>query len=80
MTTKPDVRPGQVWADNDRRMEGRTLEVSRTKGDYAYCVVLTDAQGALTSAVGRVKKILIRRMVPNSTGYRLMHDVPKEEK
>jgi hypothetical protein len=27
MTATPEVKPGQVWADNDARNEGRTLRV-----------------------------------------------------
>jgi hypothetical protein len=50
MTTDlPDVRPGQIWADNDKRSKGRTLQVDqiisdRTSGDLvAVCKILTNA-------------------------------------
>lgn len=45
---RPDVRPGQVWADNDPRSVGRTLRVDRllndAKGEYAVCTVLTNTK------------------------------------
>lgn len=49
MPEQPDVRAGQVWADNDPRSAGRTLRVdavkfsSRMGCDVAVCVVLTNA-------------------------------------
>ena len=45
----PDVRPGQVWADNGKRSEGRTLRVERIVQDprmgrpVAVCTVLTNS-------------------------------------
>ncbi|MET8985880.1 hypothetical protein ABZW49_10565 [Nonomuraea wenchangensis] len=43
MPETPDVRPGQVWADNDERSAGRTLRVDAIEGDKAVCTVLTNS-------------------------------------
>ena len=73
-TTK--VRPGQVWADNDRRCKGRTVRVDSTDGRFAYCTVLTD-RGGEKPLRARTVRIAIERMRPTSTGYRLVPDVPE---
>jgi hypothetical protein len=54
MTATPDVKPGQVWAANDPRQEGRTLRVvSINRGDracdtqdrpYVECVTITNSE------------------------------------
>lgn len=36
------VRPGQVWADNDPRVTGRTIRIDAVDGDVATCTVLTN--------------------------------------
>lgn len=61
-----DVRPGQVWADKDRRMIDRRVTVGRVDAVYAYC---RDAAG------GRVR-LLLRRMGKGSgsSGWRLVKD------
>lgn len=33
----PNVLPGQLWRDKDKRMNGRILVVSRVEGDVAVC-------------------------------------------
>jgi hypothetical protein len=85
----PDVRPGQVWADNDKRAKGRTLRVDRVDYDeqrgyrVASCTVLTmdEASKARQRAgigrdlVGSRTRVAVKRMRPNSTGYRLLSDV-----
>lgn len=46
---QPDVRPGQVWADNDKRSTGRTFRVERIVQDprmgkpVAVCTVVTNS-------------------------------------
>lgn len=69
-----DVRVGQVWADNDRRSEGRTVRVDGDDARYAYCAVLT----AVTPGgrTGQRTRIALERMRPTSTGYRLLEDAP----
>ncbi|MFE0642116.1 hypothetical protein ACFW2Y_10985 [Streptomyces sp. NPDC058877] len=65
-----DARPGQVWADNDRRSAGRTVRVDEVDTRYAYCTVLTaSTPGGRT---GQRTRIALERMRPTSTGYRLL--------
>lgn len=78
------VAAGQVWADNDKRGAGRTLRVERVEGMYAYCEVLTIAGGIpakppFPGAKTRLSRIMIQRMVPNSSGYYLLHEAPSAE-
>lgn len=68
-----EVKPGQVWADNDPREEGRTLRVERIEDDKAICTVLSNRSvGSYTASVGRITRISLRRFRPTSTGYRLV--------
>lgn len=92
--TLPDVRPGQVWADNDIRVSGRTLRVERIEDDpkrgekVAVCTILTNDDETQTRVDrgekrardmrGKETRIAVRRMQPNSTGYRLMPQPPQE--
>jgi len=79
-----EVRPGQLWADNDARAEGRTLRVDRIAGDYAVCTVLTNSalnQAALDEGKswardmrGRPATILLRRFRPGRSGYTLIKE------
>lgn len=81
-----DVKPGQIWADNDWRSKGRTVRVERVDPRFAYCTVLTNTDSSQTlldrdqrGAVdrrGKKTRILIERMRPASTGYRLLAEVP----
>lgn len=72
----PDVRPGQVWMDNDPRVPTRYLRVLSVTSAHAE-VVQTDRHGVV---VGKERKTRIRldRFRPTSTGYRLVTDVQKE--
>jgi len=66
------VEVGQVWEDNDPRYEvKRTLTVMAIDGDYVEC---------LNSPSGRVTKIKIKRLRPNSTGYRLIKEANDERR
>lgn len=69
------VKAGQVWADNDRRSQGRTLRVLDVIDDRAICEVLTPADKAVNKRVGHKASIKISRMRPTSAGYRLVVDV-----
>lgn len=60
------VKVGQTWADNDPRMMGRTLVVSRIEGAYAYCQQRNQS---------RLVRIRLDRFRPNSTGFVLVKDV-----
>ncbi|MEU8521212.1 hypothetical protein [Streptomyces sp. NPDC048577] len=72
--TQPDVRVGQVWADNDKRSEGRTVRVDEVDVCYAYCTVLTSATPG--GRTGQRTRIALERMRPTSTGYRLLDGAP----
>jgi len=85
-----DIKPGQIWADNDRRSAGRTLRVERIEGTKAVCTILTNsdkAQADIDRAAnkpsywcdfkdtrGKTTRVSISRMKPTSTGYRLIRD------
>jgi len=75
--TPPDVRPGQVWADNDPRSAGRTFRViSITAGGRVQCVVLTPPTAWPATRVGHSVSIAARRLRPTARGYRLVSDAP----
>ena len=79
------VRPGQAWADNDKRVKGRTLRVLRLYETRALCETVTndDAtqqridRGDRTARDmrGKTTSISLDRFRPTSTGYRLVQDV-----
>jgi hypothetical protein len=54
VTDTPNVRPGQVWADNDPRATGRTLRVDEIRHSpridslVAVCTVLTNRDDTQT--------------------------------
>lgn len=68
--TTPSV--GQVWADNDWRSAGRKLLIVKIEGDYAICSVVWPHH-----KTRKRTKVALRRFRPNSTGYRLVSDLPK---
>ncbi|CAM5466122.1 hypothetical protein [Streptomyces aurantiogriseus] len=68
------VQVGQVWADNDKRGEGRTVRVDEVDVRYAYCTVLTAATPG--GRTGHRTRIALERMRPTSTGYRLLDGAP----
>ncbi|MFY1677369.1 DUF6354 family protein [Streptomyces sp. WMMC905] len=72
--TQPDVRVGQVWADNDKRSEGRTVRVDEVDVRYTYCTVLTSATPG--GRTGQRTRIALERMRPTSTGYQLLDGTP----
>ena len=89
----PDVRVGQVWADQDPRAYGRTLRVDEINGGSAVCTILTnsddtqaliDAGGDLDTGYtpndrcGKQTRIKLNRFRPTSTGYLLVKDVPSK--
>lgn len=67
-----EVRVGQVWADNDPRMLGRTLRVDDVRDGKAACVVLTPGRFSGPSVVGRRVRISLKRFRPTHNGYRLV--------
>ncbi len=90
MAEIPDVQPGQVWADNDKRAAGRTVRVDRIEDGTAFCTILTNRdvtqedldryaqKGQEPRGVrdmrGKPTKIALARFKPTATGYRLAQD------
>jgi hypothetical protein len=84
---RPDVRLGQVYADNDQRQAGRTLRVDGIEADRAICTILTNSDETQEQIErirdwyrpqdmrGKTVRIKLARFVSNSTGYRLVQDV-----
>lgn len=81
-TTPPTPEPGQIWADNDPRCEGRTIRIEHIVDGKATCTVLTNRTAAqdeldrgrtyLTDRRGTTVGIRLDRLRPTSTGYRLV--------
>ena len=79
-----DIKPGQVWADNDERSMGRTLRVEAVEGGKAVCVILTNSnptqaeldrgERRTQDTRGRKTRISLARFKPTNTGYRLIRD------
>lgn len=88
MSAEPKVVPGQLWADNDPRAAVRTLRVLAVDEGKATCRIETndtDTQAALENPNawhqradrrGKATTIALTRMVPSSTGYRLVGEEP----
>jgi hypothetical protein len=88
--TLPDVRPGQVWADNDPRSAGRTLRIVEVQGigdsararaeiltNTSHAQRLVDAKSPYARDMrGKSTRIAVLRFKPNRTGYRLIADSP----
>jgi hypothetical protein len=69
--SEPPVRVGQVWADNDWRSAGRTVMVIAITDGKAICAVAWPGHKTRNRT-----QIKLRRFRENSTGYRLIADVP----
>lgn len=90
MSAQPEVAPGQLWADNDPRSAGRTLRVMSVDAGKAVCRIesndaatqarLDDPRSWLggTDRRGKTTTVSVARMVPTSTGYRLVGEEPCE--
>lgn len=75
----PEVKIGQVWIDNDKRCNGRAVQVQAIQNDGLYdratvvATIGTIEDGTFKPKhPTRVSKILVSRMKPTSSGYRLM--------
>lgn len=62
---QPKVEVGQLWQDMDKRMGSRTVTVEHIEGEHAICRI---GDGK------RKTRLLLRRMRPGSTGWRLIRD------
>lgn len=67
-----EIKPGQIWADDDPRNQGRLLEVVSIGETHVQLRETVDRVG---NPSDRLSKVQIRRMKPGSTGYRLVQDV-----
>jgi hypothetical protein len=78
-TEPPTVRVNSVWADNDKRCEGRRVRVVEIDATHAT-VVPVDIRGVPDSRARYARRTRIRldRFRPTSTGYRLVSDAPEE--
>jgi hypothetical protein len=76
VTDQPEVKPGQIWADNDKRSKGRRIRVLEV-GQYHAIVRDADATPGAWPP-GRKTRIRLDRFKPTSTGYRLVQDASKE--
>lgn len=74
----PDVRPGQIWADNDPRSAGRHLLVVDVGPTHAEVELAVPRPPVSSAKPGRRTRIRLDRFRPTSTGYRLVTDVPAE--
>lgn len=89
----PEVRVGQVWADNDRRCAGRyvkvlAIEPARRRADLyardvpAKALVAACDQNGLTHFLRgkeQLTRIRLDRFRPTSTGYRLVCEARGDE-
>lgn len=66
---------GQIWADNDWRSKGRTIRIIEVGPSRAVVEVVTDVGGGKPRK-RRQTRILLNRLRPTSTGYRLVQDAP----
>lgn len=67
------VRPGQIWADNDKRARGRQVRVEAVDDTHATVVlVVARHEDILGARPKRCTRIRLDRFKPTSTGYRLV--------
>ncbi|MFI6889167.1 DUF6354 family protein [Streptosporangium canum] len=71
-----EVRPDQVWADNDSRARGRKVRVVEVDETHAT-VEQVDGRAVDRGKSGRRTRIRLDRFRPTSTGYVLIEDVPE---
>lgn len=72
-----DITPavGQVWQDNDPRIEldrgcVRMVQITAIEGDRAVCQAWYEEAGSLARTV----RIKLSRFKPTSSGYRFVRD------
>lgn len=67
--TEIEIKVGQIWKDNDKRMYDRRLRVERVDDTYAY----VSTKGAMGWTL-ETTRILKRRMRATATGYKLLSE------
>jgi hypothetical protein len=75
MHETPTVRPGQIWADNDKRSSGRKVRVLHV-GETHATVQEEFPEGTAGRRKPRQSRIRLDRFRPTSTGYRLVQEAP----
>lgn len=75
----PTIRPGQIWADKDPRMTGRTFRVVSISQDRVLVKTLTVGRDSIGRSVGKTTIISRGRLRPTSRGYDLIKDAPENE-
>lgn len=70
--TAPKVEVGQIWADNDWRMEGRTVRVIDIVGTKVIVENVTNSRFAVTSTVGRRSRIGHDKFMNRKRGFSLI--------
>jgi hypothetical protein len=68
VTEEREVKPGQIWEDNDPRSSGRRIRVIHVSDTHAT------VGPAHPKARGRATRIRLDRFRPTSTGYRFVAD------
>jgi len=93
MAEEIEVRPGQIWQDNDKRGYDRQVRIveivhvhvpgrpSNGRGVPHAVVELVQGRSAEYGQAkpGRRTRIRLDRFRPTSTGYRLVRDVPEAD-
>ncbi|WP_030506393.1 DUF6354 family protein [Microbispora rosea] len=67
----PDVKPGQIWQDCDKRSSGRKVRVIAVGETHATVEQVVTGR---TTRQPRQSRIRLDRFRPTSTGYRLVSD------
>jgi hypothetical protein len=76
VSSQQEVRPGQLWVDNDPRSKRtRYLRVSEIEGERARCEAWYDE----ASSLARTVRIKLSRFRPTRSGYRLVEDAKNWE-
>ncbi len=77
----PEIRVGQVWADNDPRAAGRLIEITEVHDaddhrsePYVRVRVRKVSRNVARKEAGEQRTILQRRFRPTRNGYRLVED------
>jgi hypothetical protein len=70
----PAVKVGQIWEDNDPRMEGRRVRVTAIDDTHATVVLCQPRPPVSSAKPGRRTRIRLDRFRPTSTGYRYVAD------
>lgn len=61
-----EVKVGQVWKDNDKRVSGRFIKIT---------AVTDNTVTAVNIRTGKESKISLKRLKPTAQGYTLIEDV-----